>query len=155
MNITGAPKRGLEALPGAGFRSLMNDAVTFDRDGGLLALAGVPDLTSLRTPEAFRPISPEQPKDCPLASRIFLSHQRKRLMRLVEPVLTLNFPGIRAVRASISHSLGLSVVTPYVHGLYNVEGVSLYVNKGAGFWGPPLRSGGPGEITLLTLRRAE
>lgn len=42
----------------------------------------------------------------------------------------------------------------YVAGLYRHERSWLYVNRGAGTWGPPIRLGIPPEITLLTLRRA-
>jgi len=30
----------------------------------------------------------------------------------------------------------------------------LYVSRGTGYWGPPLRLGAPSEITLIELRAA-
>ena len=44
--------------------------------------------------------------------------------------------------------------TPYVAGLYRLEGRSCYVNAGIGTIGMPVRLGAPPEITLLRLRRA-
>ncbi len=44
--------------------------------------------------------------------------------------------------------------TPYVAGLYRLNGSSCYVNAGVGTIGMPVRLGAPPEITLLTLRRA-
>jgi predicted MPP superfamily phosphohydrolase len=38
-------------------------------------------------------------------------------------------------------------------GLYRVGTLWLYVSRGTGYWGPPLRFGVPSEITLLTLKR--
>jgi predicted MPP superfamily phosphohydrolase len=40
---------------------------------------------------------------------------------------------------------------PYSKGLYQHGALQVYVNVGTGFWGPPLRSFVPAEITLLTL----
>ncbi len=42
--------------------------------------------------------------------------------------------------------------TPFVEGLYRRGDTQLYVNRGTGFWGPPMRLGAPAEITVLTLR---
>ena len=44
--------------------------------------------------------------------------------------------------------------TPYVAGLYRLNGRSCYVTAGIGTIGMPVRLGAPPEITLLKLRRA-
>jgi len=41
---------------------------------------------------------------------------------------------------------------PVLAGLTRVGRTWLYVTRGVGFWGPPVRVGAPPEITLLTLR---
>jgi predicted MPP superfamily phosphohydrolase len=46
------------------------------------------------------------------------------------------------------------LVVPWVTGLHRVGGAQLYVSRGTGFWGPPLRLGAPAEITELTLSGA-
>ncbi|TNF28331.1 MAG: metallophosphoesterase [Deltaproteobacteria bacterium] len=40
----------------------------------------------------------------------------------------------------------------YVAGLYRSGKSQLYVSRGTGFWGPPMRLGAPSEITEITLR---
>ena len=40
----------------------------------------------------------------------------------------------------------------YLAGHYNHHGTQIYVNRGTGYWGPPLRLGVPAEITLLRLK---
>ena len=41
----------------------------------------------------------------------------------------------------------------FVSGLYDVEGMQLYVSNGTGLWnGFPIRLGRPAEITQITLR---
>ena len=43
----------------------------------------------------------------------------------------------------------------YVSGLYDVDGMTLYVNNGTALWpGFALRLGRPSELTQITLRRA-
>jgi predicted MPP superfamily phosphohydrolase len=43
--------------------------------------------------------------------------------------------------------------SPYVAGLYQEDGMQLYVNRGLGVDGLPVRIGMPPEITEVTLRR--
>jgi uncharacterized protein len=44
------------------------------------------------------------------------------------------------------------LVIPWVEGLHQRRGCWLYVSRGTGFWGPPLRLMAPAEITEITLR---
>lgn len=46
------------------------------------------------------------------------------------------------------------ILSPYVKGLYRAPKGQLYVSRGIGTTGPPIRLGAPPEITLLELRRA-
>jgi predicted MPP superfamily phosphohydrolase len=41
---------------------------------------------------------------------------------------------------------------PVVSGLGEVDGMPVYVTKGAGFWGPPVRVGAPPDVSLVELR---
>ncbi len=45
------------------------------------------------------------------------------------------------------------IASPYVAGLYKEDGKQLYVNRGLGVFGIPVRIGMPPEITEVTLRR--
>jgi hypothetical protein len=42
---------------------------------------------------------------------------------------------------------------PYIAGLHDHQGTQIYVNRGTGYWGPPLRIGVPAEITLIRLKK--
>ncbi len=44
------------------------------------------------------------------------------------------------------------LVIPRVAGLYRKNGAQLYVSRGTGFWGPPMRLAAPAEITEVVLR---
>ncbi|MBL8680568.1 MAG: metallophosphoesterase [Myxococcales bacterium] len=43
---------------------------------------------------------------------------------------------------------------PYVAGLYQHGGTQVYVSRGTGYWGPPMRLAAPAEITKIELVRA-
>ena len=40
---------------------------------------------------------------------------------------------------------------PYIAGLSQHEGTQIYVSRGTGYWGPPMRVAAPAEITVLEL----
>lgn len=43
---------------------------------------------------------------------------------------------------------------PYIRGLHqHSQKTQIYVNKGTGYWGPPMRLGATAEITLITLKQ--
>jgi len=44
------------------------------------------------------------------------------------------------------------LVVPFVAGRYRRNGAELYVSRGTGFWGPPMRLRAPAEITEIVLR---
>jgi len=46
------------------------------------------------------------------------------------------------------------LAVPFVDGLYERNGAKLYVSRGSGFWGPPMRLFSPAEITELILSRS-
>ena len=42
---------------------------------------------------------------------------------------------------------------PFTTGLNQLGGMWVYINRGTGYWGPPMRFGVPSEITLIRLVR--
>ena len=40
---------------------------------------------------------------------------------------------------------------PFTSGLHRVNEMLVYISRGTGYWGPPIRLGAPSEITLLRL----
>jgi predicted MPP superfamily phosphohydrolase len=45
----------------------------------------------------------------------------------------------------------VGLTQPYVSGLYQHADTQIYVSRGTGYWGPPVRVGSPSEITLIKL----
>lgn len=42
---------------------------------------------------------------------------------------------------------------PFIDGLYRLQNTLIYVSRGTGYWGPPMRVGVSPEITEITLVR--
>ncbi len=51
-------------------------------------------------------------------------------------------------------NLLVALEAPVVAGLGTVDGTQVYVTRGAGFWGPPVRFGAPPDISIVELHGA-
>ncbi len=145
----------------AGIKILRGERVAIARDGEILNLIGV----DFQSPRQFGPSAPPPrlladaerlrvPEQC----NILLSHNPDTFDRAAELEIDLSLAGHthggQAALEFISPELAPSrLVTPYVSGLFRKEGGQLYVNRGIGTIGPPIRVGAPPEITLFELVR--
>jgi hypothetical protein len=48
-------------------------------------------------------------------------------------------------------NLVAAIGQPYLSGLHRHKGTWVYVSRGTGYWGPPVRLGARSEITVFTL----
>ncbi|TAM12669.1 MAG: metallophosphoesterase [Nevskiaceae bacterium] len=145
----------MRVLRGYGVTLLQNAHVEIRRGTAALVIAGVTDPQAER---AGRPVP-----DIPAALAgvpagvpvVLLSHH---------PTLAADAAraGVALMLAGHTHGgqiPGLDLLTKtlndgFLSGLYNVNGMPLYVSSGTGLWaGFALRIGHPSEITVLTLRR--
>lgn len=135
---------------------LRNTHHVLEYRGDRLAILGVDDLWASRftnrQPEigsAMRGV----PED---VFKICLSHQpaywREVKTHRVDLTLCGHTHGGQIGIAGTQISLA-RIATPYVAGLYKEDGMQLYVNRGLGVFGIPLRLGVPPEVTEMTLRR--
>ena len=95
----------------------------------------------------------------PKQATILLSHNPDTFDRAAELGIGLSLAGHthggQAALEFISPEIAPSrIVTPYVAGLFEKNGTQLYVNRGIGTIGVPIRIGAPPEITLYELRSA-
>jgi predicted MPP superfamily phosphohydrolase len=139
------------ALRAAGIEVLRNEGRRIrPLDAGGFALLGVDDLASQRHgrsgPDLHRAAS-MVPRD---VARVLLSHQ---------PITVDRWAGDVAVQLS-GHTHGgqinpgfspVGLVTKYLAGAYAVGGTTLYVNRGFGTVGAPIRVGAPPEVTRIVL----
>jgi len=150
--------RSLEAI---GVQFLENKHALVTRKAGTLALVGLQD--PMAKHGHFRDIA-YGPGPQPAmavqgipdgAWRLCLSHRPSdwHLARKTGAPLTLSghtHGGQVNLIPGVSSALMLG---EYTQGLYQREGQSLYVNRGLGVVGLPIRIGAPPEITVITLRR--
>jgi uncharacterized protein len=51
----------------------------------------------------------------------------------------------------VPFSLIVGLQQPLLAGLGTIDGTQVYVTRGAGFWGPPVRVGAPPDISIVEL----
>ena len=84
---------------------------------------------------------------------ILLAHQPKYIYETEKYDIDLMLSGHTHGGQIVPFNLLVRIAQPYIRGLYrHNKKTQVYVNKGTGFWGPPMRLGTNAEITLIRLR---
>ena len=145
-------------LEAHGIPILRNQHVPLEHGGGRLWLAGIDDMLAGR-PDLDKTIPP-QIRNIPNEPVILLGHEPDPALKI------LRQPAGASVRLMLSgHTHGGQVRLPFVgalklpplgerfaEGLFSLGSMKLYVNRGLGTVGLPLRFDCPPEITEITLR---
>ncbi|MDD5560028.1 metallophosphoesterase [Candidatus Methylomirabilis sp.] len=147
----GEPEKIITAFEGAGISILHNSHQILEIDRGSIAIAGIDDLRVGR-PNLGRALDGLNPT----LPTILLSHRPEIFPRAAARNITLTLSGHYhggQVKVSV---LGLSIspahlLSPYPEGLYRLRNSHLYVNRGLGTTGTPVRVNAPPEITLFHL----
>jgi uncharacterized protein len=142
----------LAHLPSLGITPLVNQRVEVAPG---LDLAGIPDLTAEglghpHAPDLPRTLAGRDPKR-PL---ILLAHQPRQFLEAASHDVALTLSGHTHGGQIWPFGLLVGLAQPYVAGLHRRGESQIYVSRGTGFWGPPLRVLAPAEITLLRLQPA-
>lgn len=135
-----------------GFEPLLNGHAIVRKDGKTFAIAGVPDPAA----EHFGQAGPDLdlafdgiPEDAfPI---VFLCHQPKFAADAEARGATLQISGHTHGGQFFPWTLVASWVHRFNAGLHRLGSMWIYVSRGTGYWGPPVRVGSPAEITLLEL----
>jgi predicted MPP superfamily phosphohydrolase len=144
-----------EAVDSLGIRALSNEAVRFGNDIGSFNLVGLNDLTGnsfgTRPPDAdaaYRDVDPSKPT-------IVLSHQPRSLPLVDGKRCDLMLCGHTHGGQIFPFGLLVMLAQPYLYGLHEfAPGKQIYVSRGTGYWGPPLRVLAPSEISRLVITAA-
>jgi uncharacterized protein len=140
-----------EALQAAGVQVLRNEARTLSLKGAPLNIAGVDDPWRGKT-DFDRALSMTH-ADAPT---IMLCHQPDLFPAVVRRGIDLTLAGHYHGGQVKLQFLGMAVspahlISEFVEGLYSQDRSQLYVSRGIGVTGPPVRLNAPPEITLLHL----
>jgi predicted MPP superfamily phosphohydrolase len=140
-----------------GIRVLRNGSCAIGGDEGF-TLAGVDDWTA----HQFARLAPGHAHDLPGALRdahperpvVLLAHQPKSVREAAAHGVDLQLSGHTHGGQLFPFNFLVRLQQPFVAGLARVsERTQIYVSRGTGYWGPPMRLGAPAEITILTLAR--
>jgi uncharacterized protein len=113
-----------------------------------LLVAGVPDLSVPSDPATAL-------RDAPASDvRVLLAHQPRSAFAARAAGFDLQLSGHTHGGQYFPFNLLVRLFQPFVAGLHRLEAMWLYVSRGTGYWGPPLRLGAPSEITLIELTAA-
>jgi len=134
-----------------GFTVLLNEHQVIERGNGKILLAGVTDYSGGQylpehksSPEASVKNAPE------CSARILLAHQPKSLFAALPHNFDLMISGHTHGGQFFPWNLA-AAGQPYIEGLHKHENMWVYVSRGTGYWGPPIRVAARSEITVIKL----
>lgn len=138
-------------LKSIGIRVLENENVYIGERNSGFNLAGVYDVFGYRA-KKFEPNIKKALKNIEDAPTILLAHQPKYIQELDNQNIDLVLSGHTHGGQIVPFNLLVRLAQPYIKGLHqHNDKTQIYVSKGTGFWGPPMRLGASSEITYLKL----
>ncbi len=146
-----------ERIRELGIRVLRNERVRIEAAGADFDLAGVDDHRGdFGSAEGGEDLSAALSGRDPERALVLLAHDPSTFRRAQHLGVDLQLSGHTHGGQIWPFVLLVRLVVPYVAGLYSVGPDAapsrIYVSRGTGFWGPPLRLFAPAEITLISLR---
>jgi predicted MPP superfamily phosphohydrolase len=145
------PLSWLRELDRLGVQPLRNENTVVRRGGAAFDLAGVNDISG-------RSISDGPDFDRALSGRdssrptVLLAHQPVQVAEAAAREVDLQLSGHTHGGQLWPFHYIVGLQQGAVSGLSTVDDTQLYVSRGAGFWGPPVRVGAPPDITVISLR---
>lgn len=82
---------------------------------------------------------------------VLMAHQPKAVIEACKHAVDLQLSGHTHGGQIWPWGYAVRLDQPHVAGLHDHEGTAIYVSRGTGYWGPPLRVGAPAEITRIEL----
>jgi uncharacterized protein len=147
VDDTGSWLRELERL---GVQPLRNENTAIRRGAAAFDLVGVNDVAGKQKsdpPDFDRALSGVDRS----RPTILLAHQPVQVAQAAARNVDLQLSGHTHGGQMWPFHYIVDAVQPSLAGLSTVEGTQLYVTRGAGFWGPPVRVGAPPDITVVAL----
>lgn len=135
-----------------GMTVLHNSHRVLRRGAGSLVLGGVPDLQGGRFVASHQPDVDAAFAGAPDVPRILLAHQPLFARAARHAKVSLMISGHTHGGQIFPFMLLVRLQQPVVSGFKIIEGVPTYTSAGTGYWGPPMRVGPRGEITVVSLR---
>ena len=135
-----------------GFTVLINEHRIITSGKSKMLLAGVTDYRESRILADHRS-DPQKALSAAAETniKILLAHQPKSIFAAARAGYDLQISGHTHGGQFFPWNFVVGLTQPYVSGLYKHADTQIYVSRGTGYWGPPVRVGSPSEITLIKL----
>ena len=144
--------RWLDKTDQLGFSNLLDSHEIIKKGDGEITLGGVTDYRSSTIKSSHKSDAKlafnKAPENIP---KILLAHQPWSIYNAHEAGTDLQLSGHTHGGQFWPFVYPVRWANPYTAGLHDHDGTLIYVNRGTGYWGPPLRLGVESEITLITL----
>jgi predicted MPP superfamily phosphohydrolase len=140
----------LEELERLGVRALRNERVVVGNGDDTFDLAGVDDWQAFgdgHGPDLGSALAGRDDS----RELVLLAHQPRQISEAAERGVGLQLSGHTHGGQIVPWNFFVRFQQPYIAGLIRHGDAQLYVSRGTGFWGPPMRVLAPAEITLLEL----
>ncbi len=136
-----------------GFTPLINAHAIITRATGRILIAGVADFWAARnSPSGVSdPVAALAHAPPEVTSRILLAHQPASATAAAPLGFSLQLSGHTHGGQFIPWTLLVHLFHKFARGLYRFGDMWVYVNRGTGHWGPPVRLGSRSEITVVRL----
>ena len=135
-----------------GFSVLLNEHRIITRGRAGLLLAGVTDYSGGNFFASHRSDPQKALQAAPeIIVKILLAHQPKSIFGAARTGYDFQISGHTHGGQFFPWNFVIGLLQPYVSGLHTYKDTQIYVSRGTGYWGPPVRVGAPAEITLIKL----
>ncbi len=148
------PDEWLAHLRTLGVRVLRNERVAIGHGAESFDLAGVDDYNANGYPGHGPDLAGAVAGRDPARELVLLAHQPREVHRAAAHGVGLQLSGHTHGGQIWPWSYAVKLQQPYVAGLVRHSTTQLYISRGTGYWGPPMRLGAPAEITRIRLRAA-
>jgi len=143
----------IDHIKSLGIRVMLNENILIQDKKARFNLVSFTDIIGERigqypmdVDKAYEGISPELPS-------IVLAHQPKSILRIKKYPCDLMLSGHTHGGQIFPFGLLVMVDQPYLAGLYqHKKDQQIFVSRGAGYWGPPIRVLAPSEISKIIIR---
>ncbi len=135
-----------------GMDVLMNEHRVITRNNSNLVIGGVNDLRAEQIVPEHKTDAAASLAGAPKAeANILLAHQPVSVYEAEKAGYDVQLSGHTHGGQYFPFNKLINIAQPFVAGIYQYKNTCLYVNRGTGYWGPPIRIGSPAEITELSL----
>lgn len=142
----------VEKVKRLGFTVLLNENRIITRGRSRLLLAGVTDYRGGRFIKSHRSDPLKAMSGAPSTDvKILLAHRPKSIYDAARAGYDLQISGHTHGGQLFPWTVVADLYHPFAAGHHRYKNTQIYISRGTGYWGPPLRVASPSEITLIKL----